>query len=618
MATHLPAATETRSQYWRRVLRPLHWWLLLVLVLYGIRLHQRLSAQTNLKFTAEVPGQPFFAEASAELDGKPFASGQRVRLGWHQLALTHPKGNRFATNLFVWYGERNLGKIVMARAQGTLVLSATPVAQRLVIRGPEFSTTLTNSSGFNSLVPTDRYVVEATYRYWQDATAVEVSKDTTATYRFAPRFGSLSIEASHPDISFVLRKADGTLMETGQLPTTIVGLPEASDYQLRALRKEDSHDNVVTVTAGQTNTLKIEFVYGVVTIESEPTGATVLKDDNEIGRTPLTLPEVKPGTFKFSLRLDEYETANRELSVIASQTNAFRYTLISQHFTRAMTDARQFYANAAYPLAIQAATEALKYKAGDAEATNLLHDATMMEHLAKAQSWAARGEFTNAITEANAALALAPDNAHAKELVADYTNREQQRLDAIRKREAELAEQARLRQEQELAEQHARERTKEFVQEFSNADARHEDANLFSTRELTETNFPANKAADNIVAALRDSPITFDNAQVNWITSYMFTLEPRQRMTPGYRSILIMGCQTRDNEVRIRFKVYEYEHEHIAPISLLGGMLQVKAQASVTSQDPQVAAANAQKFRMRIKAGVDLVQGLIVKAVSQP
>ena len=136
MATPTPSAPlESRSCYWRRVLRPLSWWLLLVLVLYGIRLHQRLSAQTNVQFAASVPGQPFFPEASAQLDGHPFSTGQRVNIGWHQLTVTHPKGKLFATNLFVWYCERILGNIALERAKGTLAISAVPVTQRLMIRG---------------------------------------------------------------------------------------------------------------------------------------------------------------------------------------------------------------------------------------------------------------------------------------------------------------------------------------------------------------------------------------------------------------------------------------------------------------------------------------------------
>ncbi len=608
------APLESRLDYWRRVLRPLSWWLLLVLVLYGIRLHQRLSAQTNVQFTASVPGQPAYPEADAQLDGQPFSSGQRVRIGWHQLVLTHPKGNPRILNLFVWYGQRNLGKIAMERAKGTLAISAAPVAQWLMIRGPEFSITLTNSGGFNSPVPTDRYVVEATYPYWKNSETITVSADATATHSFAPRFGTLTIAASHPDISFQLCRSDGTSVETGRLPVTLAGLPEGNGYQLRALRKEDRQDSVFAVKGGLTNTLKVEFVYGVVSIASEPAGATVLKDGSELGLTPLTLPEVNPGAFEFSLFMDEYETATATLAVTANQTNTYRTNLISQYFTRAMAAARQYYANTDYDRAAEAAAEALKHKSGDGEATSLLHEATVMGHLARAEAWAARGDFTNAITEANLTLTLAPDNTRAKQLVADCTNREQQRLEAIRKHEAEMAEQARQRRARELAEQQAQKRMQELPEAFDVANRLCENASQFSSHQLGTSN-SVTTVGNAINRALSDQQPPFQNVRMNWIYPHLFMLEARQRVGIGYRDCLILGSQVRDNEVQIRYKVFEYEHP--PDVKLLGGLLQLSTAINITSQDPQVAAANAQKFQQRIKEGVNLVTALIQRATGQ-
>jgi len=452
------------------------------------------------------------------------------------------------------------------------------------------------------------------YPYWSSSEAVTVSADATSNLRFAPRFGALAIAGSHPDISFELRKGDGTHLESGMLPATIVDLPEDSGYELHTLRKADQQDATIAVKAGVTNTLKIEFVYGVVTIESEPAGATVLKDGQELGNTPLTLPEVNPGAFAFSLRLDEYETAPGQLTVTANQTNVFHARLINQHFTRAMTDARQFYANASYNLAMQAATEALKYDPGDNEATNLLHDATLMDHLAKAQALAAGGEFTNAITEAKQALMLAPDNARAKELVADCTDREQQRLEAIRKREAELAEQARQQRARELAEQQAQERMKEFNDAFGAANRPYENAFQFSPHQLTASN-SVNAVGNAISSALSGAQPAFENVRLNWIYPHLFLLEARQRVGIGYRDCLILGSQIRDNGVCIRFKVFEYEHP--PQMNLLGGLLQLSTEIKTTSSDPQVAAAHAQEFQRRIQSGVNLVTTIIQGAIGQ-
>jgi hypothetical protein len=107
----------SRSRRWLRVLRPLLWWLLLVLLLFAHRTHQRLSEQTRLTFAVTLLDRGITEEAVVRLGDNPAVSGQRVSLGWHKLTISHPKAEPFLTNLFIWYGERDLGKIALRRAQ---------------------------------------------------------------------------------------------------------------------------------------------------------------------------------------------------------------------------------------------------------------------------------------------------------------------------------------------------------------------------------------------------------------------------------------------------------------------------------------------------------------------
>src|SRR5216684_4203654 len=78
-----PPSPGAPQRHWSQGLRPLWWWLLLVLVLFGIRTHQRLSEETRLDFSLSLQNRSVLREASAGLDGQPVASGERVRIGWH-------------------------------------------------------------------------------------------------------------------------------------------------------------------------------------------------------------------------------------------------------------------------------------------------------------------------------------------------------------------------------------------------------------------------------------------------------------------------------------------------------------------------------------------------------
>src|SRR5215468_5543263 len=87
-----------------RPFRPLLWWLLFVLVLFGIRAHQRLNARTYIMFTV-ICDDPFLIDfPSSRLDGQPVSSGAHVSIGWHTFEVSQPKTEPFVINRFFWYG----------------------------------------------------------------------------------------------------------------------------------------------------------------------------------------------------------------------------------------------------------------------------------------------------------------------------------------------------------------------------------------------------------------------------------------------------------------------------------------------------------------------------------
>jgi len=217
--------------HWLRTLRPLSWWLLLVLALFGIRTHQRLMEQTRLDFTVALAGQP--VEAAAMLDRKPFLSGQQISLGWHTLTISQPKAEPFTTSFFAWYSRHDLGRINLRRSVGTLSVQASPSAAIIFITGPEFSAVLSNSVGTNLTVPTDSYAVTAGYPHWSQSQNVTVFDSQPATCVFSPQLGALHLTCNRDGATYQLQSASGQNVGDGNLPDTLTGLPTGS-YQLTA------------------------------------------------------------------------------------------------------------------------------------------------------------------------------------------------------------------------------------------------------------------------------------------------------------------------------------------------------------------------------------------------
>ncbi len=583
----------------------------MVLLMFAYRTHQRLTARTRLSFEPMLAEKAVSYVSQAAIDGKSVQSGQRVSIGWHTLTVTHPKTKPFTTNLFVWYGENELGQIILERATGTLIVKANPKAPHVEIRGPEFSLTLSNTAGVTLAVPTDKYVIEATYAHWRQRDEVTVDAEQSTTQNFAPKLATLRIEASHADVVYQLLTDKERWMDAGNLPTTIYELPEGN-YRFIYTRKADRREMPLTVKASVTNTTRVEFLYGAAVLESDPPSAAVYVGGSELGVTPLTLPELPPGNFEFTVRLNDYEDITSSLSVTANQTNNFHTNLVSRFYTRAMERASQFYADKNFDRAAEAATEALTYKADDAKAKRMQRDATGHAHLARAESLGRQGDYAAAIKAANAGIEILDESVYAKTLLADLTKREQERVEAEQKRQAELAEQKRKQEEAEQAARRRQQNINHLSARFYELNRTYSNQEAFSRHELVVTN-EAQSAATKINSALVGSQPDFEIVKYEWPQADTFTIQARHKIGLGYRECLIVGGNVQPGEMHVLYKVFEYENP--PDLKLLNGLMTISGSLKVTSQDPQVEQKKAEKFQQRIKEGIEIVKEKIQKAL---
>src|ERR1039457_5501323 len=104
MATqNISATPESRARYWRRVLRPLFWWLLLGLALFGYRQNEKMMDRMRLNFTVAMQGNDVTFGVVARLDGQPASRGQKFSLGKHTLTISYPKADMFTTDFHARY-----------------------------------------------------------------------------------------------------------------------------------------------------------------------------------------------------------------------------------------------------------------------------------------------------------------------------------------------------------------------------------------------------------------------------------------------------------------------------------------------------------------------------------
>jgi tetratricopeptide (TPR) repeat protein len=584
-------SSEKRLRHWVRTLRPLLWWAAFVLMLLAIHTHLQWIERTRLEFSVNLEGKPLPFEASATLDGRPITSGDRLSLGSHTFALRHSKVEPFSTNLFIWYGLKNLGMIPLKRATGLLAVEVNPPARLVSVTGPEFSLTLTNSAGMTSSVPTDEYVIVARYLHSEERDKMAVASGSPNSRRMAPRLGTLVLECNRPLASFEVRASDGRLLETGLFPTSVSEVPEGV-YNVVSQHHRNRDERQVTIMGGRTNVARVDFVYGTAILETDPPGARVTNSEGmDYGETPITLAELRPGQRSFKLQKAGFEPLQLLLIIAAEGTNSVRTNLLSLNYTSSMAAAREFIATGDYSRGLQAANDALNSKPGDVAAEELIAKAGPFVRLSRAQILGQQGDYTAAMRELELVLKALPADERAQALMGEYKTRQ--------KEEAEKAHQAR----QMLV-------RKAFAQILS----RHNDSELFVEHDI-KTEKKASTVSGAILRALREQAPTFTIGSNTTPEPDVTAIVAKQESGGAGRICVIVIGQTAIDETEIRYELLEYKVQ--SPIPFVGALLNMPVEKNYIPLHATRVGQMTDKMRAQIDEGVKSMTERIMSAIGQ-
>jgi hypothetical protein len=357
----------------RRVLRPLAGWLLLLLVLFGIRIFQKVLHATRLNFTLNLNGQN--EDVSTTLDGKPFFSGQNISPGRHTFSAASPKYFSAPVKFFAWFGKNDLGEIKLSRLVAIVGISSVPPVPEITITGPGFSTNFYDCASTNLYLPTDDdYTVTAAYPpYWSETRTVTVANGLNFC-NFTPQLGGLHLTANKDVTTYRLQFPNGEAAGNGNLPASLAGLP-AGEYRLTATYHDRPIAQTVTVKTGVTNEVPIKFVLGMAHIETIPSGAEVrTANGNYLGQTPLDIWD-QPESVQLNLSMNGYDSMDISVTFIADQTNECQTNLINTNYRGAMSNARKNLANGDYHGAVLATSLALSSMPNDSDALALQAEA---------------------------------------------------------------------------------------------------------------------------------------------------------------------------------------------------------------------------------------------------
>ena len=200
-----------------------------------------------------------------------------------------------------------------AALHATLIVDTKPTGAAVTIGDVQKQTPAT----FDSLDPgTVTMTIRADgYEDYKQDVAVAVDKPSNlGVIELTLKSGNLSLTSAQAGVAYSLT-GPGDYSHQGQVPDKLEKLP-VGDYQLLASQGDWKLAPETITIHDQDNVQKeIKFPYASVTLTSEPAGATVREGHTILGKTPLSLANLHPGTMNLSLDLPPYTLARVALTV---------------------------------------------------------------------------------------------------------------------------------------------------------------------------------------------------------------------------------------------------------------------------------------------------------------
>jgi formylglycine-generating enzyme required for sulfatase activity len=233
--------------------------------------------------------------------------------------------DRWAARLAGWEAAR------LATTRGGLIITTTPPEAEVGVGG--FA--VEKSPATLKEVKLGKYpVIIRLAGYEEERREAEVKENefTTLDVMLTRSTGALNL-ASMPDglsVDVAGRAGPGApplaVPQTVKTPATLK-LP-TGDYTLtfhRAVWPDQQQS--VTVARNETKPVLAEFVGGALEITSTPSGAEVFSQGKRLGITPLSFPDLAPGSFDLEFRLNGYQNATARGKVRAKETAREAVTL---------------------------------------------------------------------------------------------------------------------------------------------------------------------------------------------------------------------------------------------------------------------------------------------------
>jgi hypothetical protein len=295
----------------------------------GITLYKSVAAKTTLKYGFSLDGKmltDFTLEIpEVKVDGQTFTNGSHLNPGRHQISVSMGNVEPYERQFWIFHGDKNLGTLPLEYSKGSLSVTVNPSPATVILKHADEVVRQGDAPLNVDKLPVGDYMLVIHRGEYEETHSAKIQREQQTKMQVDLDLGSVDLSSDPADAEFDL-SGKGRRWQ-GKLPTKIEEVP-GGNYSLVVSRKGWELNKNISVARGGITTNNVEFPYGSIEVTSDPTGMTVLTNGVEIGKTPMTIQEVKPG--QYILTASDGENALKaDVSVApkeaAKHTFAFHY-----------------------------------------------------------------------------------------------------------------------------------------------------------------------------------------------------------------------------------------------------------------------------------------------------
>jgi len=219
----------------------------------------------------------------------------------------------------------------VAKLPGTILVATTPAGASVSIDG---GAPLKSPARAEQVPPGSHHVTISLQGFDPVDLNAEVKGTQTTdlgSIALQAAYGSLDLTSTPDSLEFALRPAAdpaGKPVRTGRTPASVTDVTHG-DYLVTYTRPGcRDHVEKVTIEKGVKSTVDTKYLDGSLDLTSDPSGASVNKDGEFLGTTPLSLHDLTPKTAAFDLTLPGYDPTPISCEIPEGQTLTFSARLL--------------------------------------------------------------------------------------------------------------------------------------------------------------------------------------------------------------------------------------------------------------------------------------------------